>query len=450
MLPRMSASRFLPSVSRRDFLRGAQAIAITAALNKAYAGVLPEQTASDEEFWRQIREAYSVDPAIINLNNGGVAPSPSMVLDEQINEIKYGNYSPSYRMWRDLEPKIEGVRKKIAAMWDADPESIAVTRNASESLINVQLGMDMKPGDEVLITTQDYPRMLNTWEQRRRRDGIVIKKVDFKVPVQSPDELVKLYRDNITPKTKVIHMSQVCFMTGQIFPVKEICKLAREHGIPSIVDGAHAIAHVPFKFSDIDCDYYGASLHKWLSAPIGTGVLYVRKDRIPLTWALMPASESQDKDIRKFEEIGTHPAAMHNGILQALEFYANIGAERKFARLRYLKSRWAERLQKIPGCTVLAKAEDPRLSGAFATVQFDGVDCGKLGDRLMSKYQIFTTPITGPEVRGGPPVAGSSGPNAKQQFNGLRICPNVYTTPEEIDRFVMAVEESVPAMRKSA
>src|SRR5438067_4916156 len=286
----MNASSFLPSVSRRDFLRGAQAIAITAALNKAYAGVLPEQMAGDEAFWRQIREAYTVDPAIINLNNGGVAPSPSMVLDEQINEIKYGNYSPSYRMWRDLEPKIEDVRKKMAQMWDADPESIAVTRNASESLINVQLGMDMKPGDEVLITTQDYPRMVNTWEQRRRRDGIVIKKVDFKVPVQSPDDLVKLYRENITAKTKVIHMSQVCFMTGQIFPVKEICKLAREHGVPSIVDGAHAFAHVPFKFSDIDCDYYGASLHKWLSAPIGTGVLYVRRDRIPLTWALMPAA----------------------------------------------------------------------------------------------------------------------------------------------------------------
>ena len=158
----------------------------------------------------------------------------------------------------------------------------------------------------------------------------------------------------------------------------------------------------------------------------------------------MPAAESQDKDIRKFEEIGTHPAAMHNGILQALEFYSNIGADRKFARLRYLKSRWADRLQKIPGCTVLAKPEDPRLSGAFATVQFDGVDCGKLGERLLSKYQIFTTPI------GGPPVTGSSGPNAKPQFNGLRICPNVYTTPEEIDRFSAAVEESVPALRKSA
>lgn len=285
--------------------------------------------------------------------------------------------------------------------------------------------------------------MLTTWEQRRRRDGVVIKKVDFKVPVQDPADLVKLYRDNITPKTKIIHVSQVVFMTGQIFPVKEICALAREHNIVSIVDGAHAFAHVPFKFSDLDCDYYGSSLHKWLSAPVGTGFLYVRKDRIPKTWALMPASQAQDNDIRKFEEIGTHPAAMHNGILQALDFYNNIGAERKFARLRYLKSRWADRAEKIPGVTVLVKANDPRLSGAFATVQFDGVDAGKLADTLLSKYKILVVPI------GGPAIPGDTSAKPKPQFTGLRVSPNVYTSPDEIDRFATALEETVPAMRKA-
>jgi isopenicillin-N epimerase len=429
----------LPAVTRRNFLLGANAIAITAALNKAYAGVLPETTADDEAFWRQIRLAYTADPAIINLNNGGVAPSPTVVLEEQINEVRYGNYSPSYRMWRELEPKIEDVRKKMAQMWEADPECVAITRNASESLINAQLGIDMKPGDEVLITTQDYPRMLTTWAQRQRRDGVVIKKVDFKVPVQDPSDLVKLYRDNITPKTKIIHVSQVCFMTGQIFPIAEICRLAREHNIISIVDGAHAFAHVPFKFSQVDCDYYGASLHKWLSAPVGTGMLYVRNDRIAKTWALMPANQSQDNDIRKFEEIGTHPAAMHNGILQALDFYNNIGAERKYARLRYLKSRWADRVSKIPGVTLLVKADDPKLSGAFATVQCDGVEPGKMVTALMDKYKIFTVPINGPVI-----------PDTKTpQFTGIRVSPNVYTTPDEIDRFAQAVEESLPALRKA-
>jgi selenocysteine lyase/cysteine desulfurase len=234
-------------------------------------------------------------------------------------------------------------------------------------------------------------------------------------------------------------------MTGQIFPVKEICALARQRGITSIVDGAHAFAHVPFKFAGpggaaegLDCDFYGASLHKWLSAPIGTGVLYVRRDRIAKHWALMAAPASMDNNIRKFEEIGTHPAAMHNGIQQALAFYEQIGAERKFARLRYLKQRYAERLAKMEGVTVLVGLA-PELSGAFATVQFDGVDAGKLASTLLSQYKIVVVPISGPSVNGQP--------GAKPQFTGLRISPNVYTSPEEVDLFCEAIEKTVPALR---
>src|ERR1051325_2543249 len=195
MLPRMST---LPAVTRRNFLLGANAIAITAALNKAYAGVLPDATADDEAFWRQIRLAYAADPAIINLNNGGVAPSPTVVLEEQINEVRYGNYSPSYRMWRELEPKIEDVRKKMAQMWEADPESIAITRNASESLENVQLGIDLAPAAEVIATSQDYPRMITTWQQRERRDKIVFRQLDYKAPVENPADLLHLYERGIT------------------------------------------------------------------------------------------------------------------------------------------------------------------------------------------------------------------------------------------------------------
>jgi selenocysteine lyase/cysteine desulfurase len=423
--------------SRRDFLRAGQALTITAALNRAYAHALPQQVATDEDFWRQVRLAFIRDPKILNLNNGGVAPAPTVVLDAEIEDIRYSNYSPSFRMWRELEPKIEDVRKKLAAMWDADPECVAITRNASESLENAQLGIDLKAGDEVLLTHQDYPRMITTWEQRVRRDGIVLRQLEYPVPVQAPQDLVRLFEQAITPKTRVLHFSQVVFMTGQIFPVKELCALARSRGLISIVDGAHAFAHVPFKFTDFDCDYYGASLHKWLSAPVGTGLLYVRKDRIPKTWALMAAPKEMDANIRKFEEIGTHPAAMHNGILQALEFHASLGSERKFARLRYLKQRWAERLGKLPGCKLCTRLE-PNQSGAFSTVEFAGVDAGKLGGVLLDKYQILTTPIVGPGVRGGP------------GFQGLRICPNVYTSLQEIDRFCEAVEESVKGLRGSA
>jgi isopenicillin-N epimerase len=415
------------NLNRRDFLRGTQAIAVATLLNRAYAHVLPETVAGDEDFWKHIRRAYVRDPNILNLNNGGVAPSPAIVVDAEIEALRYSNLLPSYHMWRELEPRIEDVRKTLARMWNADPECIAITRNASESLQIAQFGLDLAPGDEVLITSQDYPRMITTWQQRQRREKIVMKQLDFAVPVKDPADLVRLFEQAITPRTHVIHVSHVGFMTGQIFPVKEICALARRRGITSIVDGAHAFANVPFQFSDLDCDFYGASLHKWLSAPIGTGMLYVRKDRIAKHWALMAAPESMDKDIRKFEEIGTHPAAMHNATLQALQFHEQIGDERKFARLRYLKQRWAERLERLPGARMLVGLE-PNQSGAFGTMQFDTLDSGKLGDELLSKHNILVTPIAGPG------------------FNGLRVSPNVYTSVEEIDRFCAAVESYRPRL----
>ena len=412
-------------VSRRDFLLGAEALVLAAVLNRAHANLSPEDLAGDENFWKQIRSAYVRDPKILNFNNGGVAPAPTSVLDAEIEAIRYSNQLPSYRMWHDLEPGIEDVRKKLARMWNADPECIAITRNASESLQIAQFGLDLQPGDEVLTTSQDYPRMITTWQQRERREKIVLKQADFAVPVKNPADLVRLYEQAITPRTRVIHVSHVVFMTGQIFPIKEICALARSRGITSIVDGAHAFAHVPFQFSDIDCDFYGASLHKWLSAPIGTGMLYVRKDRIEKHWALMAAPQSMDKNIRKFEEIGTHPAAMHNATLQALEFHEQIGAERKFARLRYLKNRWAERLSKLPGAKMLV-ALDPNQSGAFGTIHFETIAPGKLCDALLAQHNIFTTPIVEPFL------------------NGIRVSANVYTSTEEIDQFCAAVEATAP------
>src|SRR6202795_4094614 len=399
-------------LNRRNFLLGAEAIVVARLLNRAYADVSTEDVAGDENYWKSIRDAYGHDPTILNLNNGGVAPAPGAVLEAEIEAIRYSNQLPSYRMW------------------NADPECIAITRNASESLQIAQFGIDLKPGDEVLTTSQDYPRMITAWQQRERREKIVLKHMDFAVPVNHGSDLVSLFEKGITPRTRVIHMSQVVFMTGQIFPIKEICAIARRRGITSIVDGAHAFAHVPFQFSDLDCDFYGASLHKWLSAPIGTGMLYVRKDRIEKHWALMAAPPSMDKNIRKYEEIGTHPAAMHNATLQALEFHEQIGAERKFARLCYLKNRWAERLGKVPGAKVLVSL-DPAQSGAFGTIHFDTMEPGRLGDALLSKYNIFVTPITAPFL------------------NGIRVSANVYTSTAEVDRVCDAVETIVRAFRKT-
>jgi isopenicillin-N epimerase len=413
------------SMNRRDFLIGAEALMAAAVLTRAHADVAPEATAGDEAFWKTIRHAYHRDAKILNFNNGGVSPAPLTVLNAEIEAIRYSNLLPSYRMWNDLEPKIEDTRKTLARMWNVDPECIAITRNASESLQIAQFGIDLEPGDEVLTTSQDYPRMIFAWTQRARREKIVLKQLDFQVPVQDLNDLVRLFEQAITPRTRVIHMSHVVFMTGQIFPIKAICALARQHGITSIVDGAHAFAHVPFQLSDVDCDFYGASLHKWLSAPIGTGMLYVRKDRIEKHWALMAVPESMDKTIRKFEEIGTHPAAMHNATLQALQFYEQIGAERKFARLRYLKQRWVERLSKLPGTKMLVGLE-PDHSGAFGTMHFETMDPGKLCDALLTKHNILVTPITGPG------------------FKGVRVSPNVYASIAEVDHFCNAVESILP------
>jgi selenocysteine lyase/cysteine desulfurase len=412
------------ALSRRDFLRGAEALALAAVLNRSYVGVPPETLAGNDDFWTKIGAAYGRDPQILNLNNGGVAPAPSAVLEAQIEAIRYSNQLPAYRMWHDLEPKIEDVRKKLARMWNADPECIALTRNASESLQIAQFGIDLEPGDEVLTTSQDYPRMIIAWQQRERREKIVLKQLDFATPVQNPADLVALFEQGITPRTRVIHISHAVFMTGQIFPIKEICALARRRGITSIVDGAHAFAHLPFQLSDLDCDFYGASLHKWLSAPIGTGMLYIRKDRIEKHWALMAAPPTMDKDIRKFEEIGTHPAAMHNATLLALEFYEQMGAERKFARVCYLKRRWAERLGQLRGAQMLVGLE-PNQSGAFATIHLP-MDPNKFSDALFSQHNILVTPIVAP------------------MLSGVRISPNVYTSTAEMDRFSDAAESILP------
>src|SRR5215813_679715 len=343
--------------TRRKFLKS---LAITAAFcegglerifaaTSALAGTSPEKVAGDEDFWREIQQAFTVDRSLINLNNGGVSPSPRVVQDAMRRYLEFSNSAPTVTMWQVLEREIEGVRRRLAAAFGCDPEEMAITRNASESLEICIFGLNLKPGDEVLTTNQDYPRMLTSWRQRERREGIKIKTISFPVPPPSMDDLYQRFERAITPKTKVILVCHITNLTGQIFPIKRICQLGRERGIEVIVDGAHAFAHFPFKHADLDCDYYGTSLHKWLLAPHGTGFLFVRKSKIQKLWPLMAAATNQNADIRKFEEIGTHPAANHNAIAEALTFHEGIGIERKAARLRYLKERWARRLEMMKG-----------------------------------------------------------------------------------------------------
>ncbi|BDC47776.1 isopenicillin-N epimerase [Bryobacterales bacterium F-183] len=384
-----------------------------------------DSVARDEDFWLNIRHAFTVDRNMINLNNGGVSPSPKVVSDTEKRYLDIENLSPSYYMWNVLDPGIETVRRRLARTFGCDTEEIAITRNASEALEIVQLGMSLKAGDEILTTNQDYPRMITCWKQRERRDGVVLKQISFEVPPPSMDYLVKRFEDNITPKTKVIHLCHITNRTGQIFPVKKICQMARARGIEVVVDGAHAFAQFPFKHEDLDCDYYGTSLHKWVLAPIGTGMLYVRKNKIKNIWPMMPAPEGMDENIRKFEEIGTHPASQRNAITEALNFHESIGAERKAARFRYLRKRWSNRLRELPGVKIL-NSEDPEQSCAIGFIQVDGFKSNELAKHLWDKHRIWTVAV-----------------GLKGEYDGLRITPNVYTTLEEVDTFAEVMEKII-------
>ena len=422
-------------VTRRKFLHTAAAAGGTAlaafrddgmrrlaAASRAAEGLSPAEVAEDEDYWREIQQAFTLDRTVINLNNGGCCPSPRVVHEALKRYLDISNQAPVYHMWQILEPNIETVRRRLAGAFGCDPEELAITRNASEALQIAQLGLDLRAGDEVLTTNQDYGRMLDTWAQRVARDGIKLTKISFPVPPKSLNELSDRLLAAITPATKVLHFCHITNLTGQIFPVKPICDEARRRGIRTVVDGAHAFAHFPFKASDLGCDFYGTSLHKWLLAPIGTGFLYVRRELIETLWPLTPAGESRRKDIRKFEEIGTHPAANHNAIAEALTFHDGIGVERKAARLRYLRDRWARRLAEHRQIRIHTNL-DPAHSCAIGTVQVVGVPTPAVVEQLWARWRIIATPIRHAE------------------YEGVRVTPNVYTTLEEVDTFAAAMEE---------
>ena len=385
------------------------------------------EAAEDEDFWSRVQQAFTVDRNLVNLNNGGVSPSPLVVQEAQKKHLDFSNSTPPpLALWQVLEPRKETVRERLARQWGVDAEEIAITRNSSESLQICQLGIDLARGDEVLTTTQDYPRMITTFKQRERREGIILRQIKIPIPAEDPAEVVRLFSQAATPRTKLILMSHMINITGQILPVREVVEMARRRGIPVIVDGAHALAHFDFKLSDLGVDYYGVSLHKWLHAPHGTGLLYVRKEKIKGLWPMMAAESRLDEDIRKFEEIGTHPAAGFLAIGEALTFYQAIGAARKEARLRWLRDLWAKRLSgHLSGRVKLHTSLKAGLSCGIANVQVEGLDSVKLSGWLLSQRRILTTAIK------------------HEEFEGIRVTPSVYTTVEELERFCEAVEWAV-------
>jgi selenocysteine lyase/cysteine desulfurase len=423
--------------TRRDFLSlagkglGLAALSLPAidsllkqveAATRNVAHLTPEQAAMDEDYWSVIQNSFTVTRGIINLNNGGVSPSPRIVTEALVRYIWQQEDATAYTMWQLLEPQSETIRTGLAEIFGCDREEIAITRNASESLEILLMGMDFKPGDEILTTTQDYPRMLTTLRQRERREGLVLKKVKIPIPPKDLNEIVAAFERGITKRTKLILMSHQVNITGQITPVKAVCEMARAKGIETIIDGAHSFAQFDFKQKDLGCDYFGTSLHKWLYAPKGTGLLYVKRDKIEKLWPLMAAESKQSNDIRKFEEIGTHSAAPRLAIGEAMLFHHGMGGKRKEARLRYLSRYWMNRLKNVPKVR-FNTSFDPNQSCAIANVEIVGVDPTAIGSYLFNKHRIFVTPIM------------------HEEFKGLRITPNVYTTLGELDRFCNEMEK---------
>ena len=380
------------------------------------------EAAADEDYWTTIQQAFSVTRGIINLNNGGVSPSPRMVTEAFVRYTWQQEDATAYTMWQILEPQSETIRTGLAEIFGCDAEEIAITRNASESLEILLMGMDLKSGDEILTTTQDYPRMLTTLRQRELREGLKLNLIKIPIAPENVDDIAAAFEKAVTPKTKLILISHQINLTGQINPVKKVCEMARAHGIETIVDGAHSFAQFDFKRDDLGCDYFGSSLHKWIYAPKGTGMLYVRKEKIPKVWALMASEDRNKNDIRKYEEIGTHSAAMRLAIGEAILFHNAIGPKRKEERLRYLSRYWMNNLKTIPKVG-FNTSFDPKQSCAIANFRIDGIDPVALGGYLMSKHRIFTTPIV------------------HDEFTGIRITPNVYTTLWELDRFSNVVAD---------
>ena len=378
--------------------------------------------AADEDYWSVIQQAYTVNANFVNLNNGGVSPSPRVVQEavERYNQLT--NQGPSYYMWRILDQGREPLRYKLAEMAGCNIEEIAINRNATEALNTVIFGLDLKAGDEVIGTKQDYPNMIQAWKQREMREGIVYKQLNFQFPIENDAEIVKAFENAITPKTKIIHITHIINWIGQILPARKIADMAKSHGIEVIVDGAHSFGLLDYQIPDLNCDYFGTSLHKFLSAPIGSGMLWIRKEKIGKIWPLLCNGDPKGTDIRKFETLGTRSFPIEQGIGEAVNFQMAIGGKRKEDRIRYLKNYWAQKVAEVPKVKIHTSFK-PEYACAICGVSIDGMTPGELDSALFNTYKIHTVGIVW------------------ENISCVRITPHVYTRIQDLDKLVKAITE---------
>ncbi len=423
---------------RRKFLRNLTKASATASLLPFYSsiagktlfdklqdsqvGIENPSSLQGEEFWNLINQSYTVSPNIINLNNGGVSPQPKVVQEAVEHYNRLSNNAPSFYMWRTLDEGREPLRKKLAKIAGCSAEELAINRNSSEALETIIFGLRLQAGDEVVLSKQDYPNMINAWKQRAHRDGIVLKWIDFQFPIEDKQAIVDKFVNAFSPKTKIVHVTHVNNWMGQILPVKEIAAEAHKRGIEVVVDAAHSFAHFEYSIPDLGADYLGTSLHKWLCAPFGSGLLYVKKDKIEKLYPLLAASDPESEDIRKFENLGTRSFAIEQAIGQAVNFHEMIGIKRKQERLQFLKEYWTKKVLEFPGVSI-GTSLLPEFSCGIALLQIQNKEPNEVASYLYHNHKVHAVAINW------------------ENIHGVRITPNVYTRLGDLDVLVEAIRE---------
>lgn len=417
----MNKREFIKSISKAGLISGT----FMSTLDKLMASNelrSANDLSTDEDFWAKVREGYRLKPDYINLENGYYCIMPQEIMDRHIQREREVNFQGSWYMRNHrLKDNIE-IRKKLAQVVGAKTEEVILTRNATESLDTIIAAYDWRPGDEAVMAIQDYGSMLDMFRLQARRYGLVNKKVDVPLHPKDDEEIVSLYEKAITPNTRLLMVSHMINITGQILPIQKICAMAHTHGVDVLVDGAHCVGHFEYSISSLDCDYYASSLHKWLSTPLGAGLLYVRQDKINNLWQMFGDTGYKDDDIRKLNHTGTPPVHTHLAVMDAIDYYNLIGPARKEARMRYLQQYWTTQVRDLPHIDLNTPA-DPSRSCGIANVGVKGMKPADLAKTLLEKYKIFTVAIDGANV------------------HGCRISPNIYTTTAELDTFIAALKE---------
>ncbi len=414
-------------MNKRSFIKSFALAGLTApAILESLGNPLPvwnglEGKPEDEDFWLKVRQDYKLKPDYINLENGYYCFVPQPILDKYQKHIQEVNYQGSWYMRTVQWENKDTVAARLATQFGGTPDEVAITRNATESLDIIISGYPWQKNDEAIFAEQDYGSIQNMFTLAARRHGIVNKIVSIPNHPLSDEEIVSIYENAITPNTKLIMVSHMINITGQILPVKKICAMAHRHGVEVMLDGAHCIAHFDFKIDELGCDYYACSLHKWLSVPLGAGLLYVKRDKIKKIWPLLAPYELDHQNIKNLNHIGTHPVATDLAINDALDYYLALGPSRKEARLRYLQKYWSDQVRDLPGI-ILNTPSDPTRSCGIANVGIKGMSPTEMAERLLKSHGIYTVGI------------------AYANVWGCRITPNVYTTTAELDVFVGALK----------